>query len=114
MEAPATPGVHRATNVYRFPALDVGVPLLSFLFLAALGVDYTIVLVTRAREEAVHLGTPCWFGQCWSRAGIPRRRTLLVAFAALVGDQRGSSLHQSRSVEADVHTGIGTIRDGSS
>jgi RND superfamily putative drug exporter len=35
-----------------FPALDVGVPLLSFLFLVALGVDYNIFLSTRAREEA--------------------------------------------------------------
>ena len=37
-----------------FPALDVGVPLLSFLFLVALGVDYNIFLSTRAREEARH------------------------------------------------------------
>jgi len=32
-------------------SLDAGVPLLSFLFLVALGVDYNIFLVTRAREE---------------------------------------------------------------
>lgn len=35
---------------YGFPAFDVGVPLLSFLFLVALGVDYNIFLVERARE----------------------------------------------------------------
>ncbi len=45
------------TAVYKFPALDVSVPLLSFLFLAALGVDYNIFLVTRAREEAARHGT---------------------------------------------------------
>jgi RND superfamily putative drug exporter len=35
------------------PALDASVPLLSFLFLVALGVDYNIFLVTRAREEVL-------------------------------------------------------------
>ncbi|WP_344147646.1 MMPL family transporter [Nocardioides koreensis] len=40
-----------------FPALDLGVPLLSFLFLVALGVDYNIFLTTRAREEAFQRDT---------------------------------------------------------
>lgn len=40
-----------------YPALDLNVPLLSFLFLVALGVDYNIFLITRAREEAAHRGT---------------------------------------------------------
>ncbi|WP_299301220.1 MMPL family transporter [uncultured Brachybacterium sp.] len=39
------------------PALDVTVPLLAFLFLVALGVDYTIFLVHRARLEAATHGT---------------------------------------------------------
>ena len=43
------------THVFDFPAMDTGVPLLSFLFLVALGVDYNIFLVTRAKEEtSVH------------------------------------------------------------
>jgi putative drug exporter of the RND superfamily len=37
-------------------ALDASVPLLSFLFLVALGVDYNIFLVTRARDEAADRG----------------------------------------------------------
>ncbi|MFW0788108.1 MMPL family transporter [Gordonia sp. CPCC 205333] len=37
--------------VFGFPALDNNVVLFSFLFLVALGVDYTIFLVTRAKEE---------------------------------------------------------------
>ena len=38
-------------------ALDLQVPLLSFLFLVALGIDYTIFLAHRARAEAVTRGT---------------------------------------------------------
>ncbi|HEY1486917.1 MAG TPA: MMPL family transporter, partial [Micromonosporaceae bacterium] len=38
------------------PNIDLGTPLLGFLFLVALGVDYTIFLMTRAREETVKLG----------------------------------------------------------
>ncbi|MFE0464933.1 MMPL family transporter [Kitasatospora sp. NPDC058965] len=36
-----------------FPALDSNVPLLSFLFLVALGVDYNIFLVARTREDTL-------------------------------------------------------------
>ncbi|MYM20386.1 MMPL family transporter [Brevibacterium sp. 5221] len=38
-------------------ALDLQVPLLAFLFLVALGIDYTIFLVHRARAEATVRGT---------------------------------------------------------
>ncbi|MBP1326613.1 RND superfamily putative drug exporter [Leucobacter exalbidus] len=38
-------------------ALDAQVPLLAFLFLVALGIDYSIFLVHRARDEAVAHGT---------------------------------------------------------
>lgn len=37
--------------------LDLQVPLMSFLFLVALGIDYTIFLVHRARIETVEFGT---------------------------------------------------------
>lgn len=39
-----------------YPKLFVGIPLQTFLFLVALGVDYTIFLTTRAREETARLG----------------------------------------------------------
>lgn len=39
------------------PALDLQVPLLAFLFLVALGIDYTIFLVHRAKTEAAVHGT---------------------------------------------------------
>lgn len=46
-----------ATSVLGYPGLDTGVPLLAFLFLVALGVDYNIFLVTRVREEVPARGT---------------------------------------------------------
>ena len=38
---------------FGFPALDRGVPLLSFLFLVALGVDYSVFLIARTREDVL-------------------------------------------------------------
>jgi RND superfamily putative drug exporter len=38
------------------PLIEQGLPLTGFLFPIALGVDYTIVLMTRAREEVAQLG----------------------------------------------------------
>lgn len=45
------------TQVFGFERLDSGAPLLAFVFLVALGVDYNIFLVTRAREESLGHGT---------------------------------------------------------
>lgn len=45
-----------SVHVFGFPALDNSTPLFAFLFLVALGVDYTIFLVTRAREETPEFG----------------------------------------------------------
>ena len=39
------------------PAVDPALPLLAFVFLVALGIDYTIFLMARAREEADRQGT---------------------------------------------------------
>ncbi|MEV0360744.1 MMPL family transporter [Nocardia sp. NPDC050697] len=44
-------------HVFGFPALDTNTPLYALLFLVALGVDYTIFLVTRAQEETPEHGT---------------------------------------------------------
>ena len=46
-----------SVHIFGFPALDNAAPLFVFLFLVALGVDYTIFLVTRAREETPQHGT---------------------------------------------------------
>ncbi|MFI5958950.1 MMPL family transporter [Cryptosporangium sp. NPDC051539] len=44
-------------TILGFKGVDYSVPLLAFLFLVALGVDYNIFLASRAREEAGRLGT---------------------------------------------------------
>ncbi len=44
-------------NVFHFPGADAAVPLFSFIFLVALGVDYNIFLMTRVREESQKIGT---------------------------------------------------------
>lgn len=67
-------------------ALDLQVPILAFLFLVALGIDYTIFLVHRARAEAATLGTRAGMveavahtGSVITSAGI----VLAAVFAAL-------------------------------
>ncbi|MEG3616528.1 MMPL family transporter [Isoptericola haloaureus] len=44
-------------TVFDFPATDPSVPLYAFAFLVALGVDYSIFLMTRVREESLKIGT---------------------------------------------------------
>ena len=45
-------------HVFGFPGADPAVPLFAFVFLVALGVDYSIFLMTRVREEVVQRGHP--------------------------------------------------------
>ena len=44
-------------HLFGFPGIDPSLPLHAFVFLVALGVDYNIFLVARAREESVEAGT---------------------------------------------------------
>jgi putative drug exporter of the RND superfamily len=46
-----------AIQVFGFQGMDSSYPLLVFVFLVALGVDYNIFLMARVREEAGHHGT---------------------------------------------------------
>jgi RND superfamily putative drug exporter len=50
-------GVLLSEHVYGFPAIDPTLPLLGFIFLAALGIDYNIFLAARAREESERAGS---------------------------------------------------------
>jgi len=43
--------------IFGFPGSDPSIPLYSFIFLIALGVDYNIFLMARVREEALRHGT---------------------------------------------------------
>jgi putative drug exporter of the RND superfamily len=43
--------------IFGFPGSDPSLPLFAFVFLVALGVDYNIFLMARAREEALEHGT---------------------------------------------------------
>lgn len=44
-------------HLFKFPGADPSVPLYGFVFLVALGIDYTIFLMTRVREESLKIGT---------------------------------------------------------
>ena len=43
--------------VFGFPGIDPSLPLLTFVFLVALGIDYNIFLMARVREETLRHGT---------------------------------------------------------
>lgn len=72
--------------LFDIPALDVTVPLLAFLFLVALGVDYTIFLVHRARHEAAEHGTTTGMVRAVGSTGVVITSAgvvLATVFAAL-------------------------------
>ena len=74
-------------TVFGFDAMDTGVPLLAFLFLVALGVDYNIFLVTRAREEAREHGTRTGMLRALTATGgvITSAGIVLAAVFAVLG-----------------------------
>ena len=75
------------TQVLGFERLDDGVPLLAFVFLVALGVDYNIFLVTRAAEEARGHGAREGMLRALSATGgvITSAGILLAAVFAVLG-----------------------------
>ncbi|SBT54894.1 MMPL family transporter [Micromonospora narathiwatensis] len=91
-----------------YPKLFVGIPLQTFLFLVALGVDYTIFLSTRAREETARLG---------HRRGVLHALTVTggvitsagVVLAATFGAL--SVLPLVPSVQTAVIIGVGVLLD---
>jgi RND superfamily putative drug exporter len=63
-------------NVFGMSGLDFSVFLYSFLFLVALGVDYSIFLVSRAREESAILA---------GKVDQPTRQGMIRALGATGG-----------------------------
>jgi RND superfamily putative drug exporter len=62
--------------VFGFPGSDPSLPLFAFVFLVALGVDYNIFLIARAREETIKHG---------SKAGILRALAVTGAVITSAG-----------------------------
>jgi RND superfamily putative drug exporter len=50
-------GIFFFNNVFGFAGVDPSLPLLAFVFLVALGIDYNIFLMARVREETLRHGT---------------------------------------------------------
>ena len=75
-------------HVFGFPGTDLPVPLLSFLFLVVLGVDYTIFLITRAREELAARSTrEAVVAALASTGGVITSVVLVPALVTLTGDR---------------------------
>ena len=76
-----------SVHLLGFPALDNTTPLFAFLFLVALGVDYTIFLVTRAQEETPMYGTRGGIVRAVSATGavITSAGIVLAAVFAVLG-----------------------------
>jgi putative drug exporter of the RND superfamily len=74
-------------GVFGFSGVDVGMPLLAFLFLVALGVDYNIFLVTRTWEEAAGHGSRDGMLRALAATGgvITSAGILLAAVFAVLG-----------------------------
>ena len=75
------------TGVFGFSGVDEGMPLLAFLFLVALGVDYNIFLVTRAWEETAEHGARAGMLRALAATGgvITSAGILLAAVFAVLG-----------------------------
>lgn len=69
------------------PALDLPVPILAFLFLVALGIDYTIFLVHRAKHETLEHGTKQGMARAVASTGgvITSAGIVLAAVFAALG-----------------------------
>ena len=76
-----------SSGLFGFDNFDSTTPLYAFVFLVALGIDYTIFLVTRAREEAGVHGTKEGILRSLSATGgaITSAGILLAAVFAALG-----------------------------
>jgi RND superfamily putative drug exporter len=95
-------------NILGLPALDLSVFLFSFLFLVALGIDYNIFLVTRAKEESEKLGMKEGMIKALASTGgvITSAGILLAAVFAVLGVLPLIALYQ-----IGIIVGIGVLLD---
>jgi RND superfamily putative drug exporter len=95
-------------NVFGLPGLDLSVFLFSFLFLVALGIDYNIFLVTRAKEEAEKVGLKEGMIKALASTGgvITSAGILLAAVFAVLGVLPLIALYQ-----IGIIVGIGVLLD---
>lgn len=68
-------------HIFGFPGVDPSLPLYVFIFLVALGVDYNIFLMARAREETVKVGA----GEGMMRALVATGGVITSAGVVLAG-----------------------------
>ena len=80
-------------HVFGFAGADPVVPLFAFVFLIALGVDYSIFLMTRVREESVKVGT---------RAGVVRGLAVTGGVITSAGHRAGHHVRGPRGHPAAV------------
>ena len=76
-----------STSIFGFTAFDSSTPLYSFVFLVALGIDYSIFLITRTQEEATMMSTKNAVLKALSATGgvITSAGILLAAVFAALG-----------------------------
>jgi RND superfamily putative drug exporter len=78
-------------HLFGYPGEPSTLPLLAFIFLVALGVDYNIFLVARAREEALRHGT--WHGML--------RGLAVTGGHHLSGDRARRDIHDARDAATE-------------
>jgi RND superfamily putative drug exporter len=95
-------------RAFDFPGLFYALPLQAYIFLVALGVDYTIFLVTRAREETGRIGhRPGMLRALTVTGGVITSAGVVLAatFASL------SVLPLTPSVQIGIIVAVGVLLD---
>ncbi|MEZ2190296.1 MMPL family transporter [Corynebacterium sp. CCM 9204] len=80
-------GAWLSDHVFGFPGLDTAAPLYSILFLVALGIDYTVFLVLRVKEESIGRDVRCGIVRAVGLTGgvITSAGIVLAAVFAVLG-----------------------------
>ncbi len=97
-----------AVPLLNLPGTDPTVPLLTFVFLVALGVDYNIFLLTRVREEVVRHGV-----ETGVRIGVESTGSVLTSAGLILAGTFATLaiLPIVASREIGIVVGIGVLAD---